>query len=66
MQKIERTTILKDHPALAARLFHLKQKCLWDTILLGKSKPIGHIVDYWRRVEVNIKNEENMSLYNTK
>ena len=27
---------------------------MWDCILLGKSQPVGRIVDYWRRVEVNI------------
>jgi hypothetical protein len=54
MTKEERTIILRNHPALAARLFELKQNCLWDCILRGKDNPIGEIVDYWRRVEVRL------------
>lgn len=54
LEKEQRTKVLREHPALVARLFHLKQKCLWDFLILGKSKPIGHVVDYWRRVEVRM------------
>lgn len=48
----ERLEILRRHPALAARLFHLKQQCIWTCILQGENKPLGQIVDFWRRIEV--------------
>jgi hypothetical protein len=48
----ERIVLLRSHPALAARLFHLKQHCIWNCILLGENKPLGQIVDFWRRIEV--------------
>jgi hypothetical protein len=47
-----RRRLLKAHPVLAARMFHLKQICLWNYILLGKNRPLGKIVDFWRRIEV--------------
>ena len=52
LNKDERTDLLRRHPALSARLFHYKQDCIWKCILQGASKPVGEIVDYWRRVEV--------------
>jgi hypothetical protein len=54
--------MLRDHPALSARLFHLKQECIWDCLLLGESKPIGHIVDYWRRIEVTASTKYKFQL----
>ena len=44
--------LLRGHPALAARLFDIKQDCLWQYIILGEAKPFGTVTDYWRRVEV--------------
>ena len=43
---------MRSHPAIAARLFDIKQECIWKHILLGEAKPFGIITDYWRRVEV--------------
>ena len=37
LSKDERKKLLSDHPALAARLFHLKQECIWECILQGKN-----------------------------
>ena len=51
--KEKRSKILKDHPALAARLFQYKQDCIWDCLLQGRSQPVGQITDYWRRIEVS-------------
>jgi hypothetical protein len=48
-----RRRLLKAHPVLAARMFHLKQICLWNYIMLGKNRPLGEIVDFWRRIEVS-------------
>ena len=48
----ERIKILREHPAIAARLFQLKQECLWECVLLGSNQPMGKIIDYWRRIEV--------------
>jgi hypothetical protein len=54
MKKEERLTILKQSPALSARLFHYKQNSFWDLVLMGRHKPLGDISDWWRRVEVCI------------
>lgn len=51
----ERIEVLKLHPALAARLFDLKQKCLWDSVIQGKARPFGEILDTWRRVEFQLR-----------
>jgi hypothetical protein len=56
----ERIALLRQHPALAARLFHLKQQCIWDCILMGENKPLGEIVDFWRRIEVVVINLQNV------
>jgi len=52
LTKSQRLTILKESPALSARLFHLKQNIFWNTVLLGQHEPLGRIGDWWRRVEV--------------
>ena len=54
LTKSQRLTILKESPALSARLFHLKQEAFWNTVLMGRSAPLGPIGDWWRRVEVII------------
>ena len=51
LSKQQRVDMLAAHPALAARLFHLKQKCIWDYIIKGKNNPLGELVDYFRRIE---------------
>ena len=50
--KDERLKILRDSPALSARLFHYKQEAIWEKLLRGQHKPLGDIGDIWRRVEV--------------
>lgn len=52
--KKSRAKILRQHPALVARIFHEKQDCLWQYILCGTDHPIGIIEDFMRRVEVSI------------
>jgi hypothetical protein len=52
MKRSERLSILKESPALSARLFHYKQNSFWDLVLMGQHKPLGDISDWWRRVEV--------------
>ena len=37
-----------------ARLYDCKQSCLWQNVILGKSRPFGLITDFWRRVEVGV------------
>ena len=44
--------LLRSHPAILARLFDIKQECIWKYLLMGESQPFGPITDYWRRVEV--------------
>ena len=48
----KRIILLRQHPAIFARLYDKKQDCFWDHLLLGKERPLGLITDYWRRVEV--------------
>ena len=52
LNKEERLKILRDSPALSARLFHYKQEAIWEKLLKGQHKPLGDIGDIWRRVEV--------------
>jgi hypothetical protein len=47
-----RMDLLRKHPATVARLFEIKQECIWKNILDGKNKPIGEKTDFWRRIEV--------------
>lgn len=49
-----RARLLRDHPALVARIFHEKQECIWNYILMGSDNPVGRIEEYMRRVEVII------------
>jgi hypothetical protein len=55
MGKEDRKKLLTDHPALAARLFDIKLKCIFDCILLGKDKPLGEIVDFFKRIEFQLR-----------
>lgn len=52
MECSTRAKLLRDHPAIVARMFHEKQECIWKWILLGSDHPVGWIEDYIRRVEV--------------
>jgi hypothetical protein len=55
LTKVEREKILKRHPALTARIFDLKQSCIWDCIINGKHQPLGKIIDTWRRIEFQLR-----------
>ena len=35
-----------------ARLFDIKQECIWKYLLMGEAQPFGPIKDFWRRDEV--------------
>jgi hypothetical protein len=48
----DRSAMLRDHPALAARIFDSKITCIFDHVLMGQAKPFGDIVDFWIRIEV--------------
>jgi hypothetical protein len=54
-KKIDRIGILRKHPALSCRLHKLRQTGIWDCIILGESKPLGEVVDFWRRSEFQEK-----------
>jgi hypothetical protein len=51
----QREQFLKNHPALSARLFDLKQKCFWDYVVKGTARPLGEITDTWRRIEFQFR-----------
>ena len=51
----DRKVLLSKSPALVARLFEIKIKCIFDNILLGKDQPLGEIIDYFRRTEFQLR-----------
>jgi hypothetical protein len=54
-EKVDRIAILRKHPALSCRLHKLRQTGIWDCVILGESKPLGHVIEYWRRSEFQEK-----------
>ena len=52
MDKLDRTEMLRNHPALSARLFDIKQDAIWEKLIGGETQPFGQVLDFWRRVEV--------------
>lgn len=52
MTKQERVLYLRNHPAVAVRIFDLTQQAIWAHVLMGSNQPLGKITDYWRRIEV--------------
>ena len=52
LSKSQREQMLIKHPCLAARLFRIKQNCIWKYILKGEGDPLGKINEYWIRTEV--------------
>jgi hypothetical protein len=54
LTKQQRLLYLRNHPAVAVRIFDLTQQAIWSHILMGNNHPLGKIVDYWRRIEVTI------------
>jgi hypothetical protein len=51
----KRSVILRDHPFMSARIHSLQQAAFWAHIFCGEDKPLGAIVDYWCRVEFQMK-----------
>ncbi len=51
----ERYKILRNFPYLSARIHAAQQDLFWKYILNGKHKPLGEILDFWRRVEFQMK-----------
>jgi Helitron helicase-like domain at N-terminus len=51
LNKKERVAMLRDHPVLAARLFEMRARILFDEVFHGADKPFGKITDFWGRVE---------------
>jgi len=51
----QRTELLVNHPALAVRMFDFQQTALFETIILGHSKPFGDILDLWIRIEFQLR-----------
>jgi hypothetical protein len=40
---------------IAARIHAASQEAFWKHVLNGRDKPLGEIVDYWRRVEFQLR-----------
>jgi hypothetical protein len=55
LSKLQRQIILRDHPFMSARMHSLQQAAFWKHVLGGEDKPLGKILDYWCRVEFQMK-----------
>lgn len=47
----DRAKILREHPALAARIFDAKVTALFKHIYRGEDEPFGHVTDDFNRIE---------------
>lgn len=47
----ERQIILRKYPALASRIFVLKNEAFFECIINGNAKPFGNVKDFFRRTE---------------
>lgn len=57
-----RSEQLADKPEYAAQLFWLRWRIFWKHVINGKSKPLGHIVDYFVRVEFQMRGSPHLHL----
>lgn len=57
-----RNSILGEYPEVAIQLFWHRWKCFWKHILNGKSKPLGHIADYFIRVEFQMRGSPHLHI----
>lgn len=46
MNEATRMYLLRNHPAIVARLFDTKQEFIWKYLLMGENRPFGTIKDY--------------------
>ena len=53
--KAERLSLLRNHPALSARLFNWKQSSIWAFLINGSKMPFGSVQDFWRRIEFQLR-----------
>lgn len=51
----ERADILRAHPFMSARIHALQQEAFWSHVFCGKRQPLGEVLDYWMRVEFQMK-----------
>ena len=51
----DRLALLRNHPAMAIRLFDIKQNAIWEKIIMGVAQPFGVVRDFWRRVEFQLR-----------
>ena len=49
--KKERVQMLRDHPVLAARLFEIRSRLLFEKVFCGEDNPLGKLSDWWMRLE---------------
>jgi hypothetical protein len=52
---LQRSSVLRDHPFMSARIHSLQQAAFWSCVLCGEDKPLGEIMDFWCRVEFQMK-----------
>lgn len=57
-----RSQILADHPQFAAQVFWFRWQSFWKHILNGKSKPLGHIIDFFVRVEFQMRGSPHIHM----
>jgi hypothetical protein len=55
ISKSQRTAILRQFPALAARIADARFACMFQHIYQGEAKPFGDVSDFWYRVEFQVQ-----------
>ena len=60
LSKAERTEILREHPALSARLFDAKMLNFWKFILMGLFLPLGLILEFAQFIEFQLRGTAHM------
>lgn len=55
LTEADRHIMLRDHPYMSARIHSLQQAAFWKHVLGGEDQPLGEVVDYWCRVEFQMK-----------
>ena len=49
---LDRIKLLTDNPAMACRIYKERLTCILEKILKGSNKPLGELIDYWIRIEM--------------
>jgi len=62
MTKTQRNDILAENPDLAVSHFYHRWTALWDEIINGDSKPLGHVEDFYWRIEFQARGSPHVHM----